>query len=352
MIDDTHDEPSKDVQALINNGLDFLEKARQELDGSEPKFSIVSFWTAVEILLKVPLAHEHWTLVCSGKKIVRSKYKCGDFQSVTYDETCARLAEVLESPLPPETIEKFNKIRNHRNRVVHFFHSSFTDSDQKQILTEQADAWFALNRLMRDSWYYLFEGVLDSKQALDEGKMLRSSKFYSDAKFRYIKPQLKKLIDNGCVIHNCYHCNKKAAVEIIINEESVNPLYEVSCDVCGRRADIYIYATCPECQSRQRIEDDGEADFICRSCNHEESRYDLLDEWDGRHDEYSESGLPASCSDCDGYETVCEYGGGYLCTGCLTFHDSIMTCEYCGGGSTSVGHMSSLVGCSFCDGRT
>lgn len=26
-------------------------------------------WTAVEILLKVPLAHEHWTLVCSGKKL-------------------------------------------------------------------------------------------------------------------------------------------------------------------------------------------------------------------------------------------------------------------------------------------
>lgn len=69
MIDDTHDEPSRDVQALSNNGLDFLEKARQELDGLELKFSIVGFWTAVEILLKVPLAHEHWILVCSGKKL-------------------------------------------------------------------------------------------------------------------------------------------------------------------------------------------------------------------------------------------------------------------------------------------
>ncbi|CAI1559331.1 Uncharacterised protein [Serratia proteamaculans] len=79
MFDDTDDELSLDIQALINNGLDFLEKAREELEASKLKFSIVSFWTAVEILLKVPLAHEHWTLVCSGKKIVRSKYKEGDF---------------------------------------------------------------------------------------------------------------------------------------------------------------------------------------------------------------------------------------------------------------------------------
>ena len=48
-------ELSQDVQALINNGLDFLDKAREELEASKPKFSVVSFWTAVEILLKVPL---------------------------------------------------------------------------------------------------------------------------------------------------------------------------------------------------------------------------------------------------------------------------------------------------------
>ncbi|HBY0000601.1 TPA: hsdR, partial [Klebsiella variicola] len=50
-------ELSQDVLALINNGLEFLDKARMELESSKLKFSIVSFWTAVEILLKVPLAH-------------------------------------------------------------------------------------------------------------------------------------------------------------------------------------------------------------------------------------------------------------------------------------------------------
>ncbi|WP_261424031.1 hypothetical protein [Serratia proteamaculans] len=235
--------------------------------------------------------------------------------------------------------------------MVHFFHSSFTDSDHKQILTEQADAWFALNRLMRDHWHPLFGDMLDSKLALDEDRMLRSSYFYADAKFRYIKPELNKLSKAGYAIYECGFCGKKAAVDMLINEESLNPLHQVTCEVCSRRTDTYILATCPECQSRQRIEDDGESEFICRTCNHEVTRYELLDEWDGRPDEYSFSGFPASCSDCDGYETVCEYGGGYLCTGCLTFHDSVGTCEYCNGTSTSIGEMSSIIGCSFCAGN-
>lgn len=68
---ESDDDPfvSKDVLTLIDNGLVFLDKAREELQDSMPKFSIVSFWTAVEILLKVPLLHEHWSLVCSGRKI-------------------------------------------------------------------------------------------------------------------------------------------------------------------------------------------------------------------------------------------------------------------------------------------
>ncbi|MDC4196305.1 hsdR, partial [Enterobacter cloacae complex sp. RIVM_C039474] len=177
-----HDESfvSKEVQALINNGLEFLDKAREELEASKPKFSIVSFWTAVEIMLKVPLVHEHWSLVCSGRKIEKAKYLAGDFQSITYDETCQRLGDVLQNPLPKETIAVFKKVKDHRNRVVHFYHSDFTDTQVKTILDEQADAWFALNRFMRDQWFYLFGEPLSSKLASDEDRMLRSSLFYAD----------------------------------------------------------------------------------------------------------------------------------------------------------------------------
>jgi hypothetical protein len=62
-------ELAPETEALITNGLDFLNKAREELEGEQVKFSIVSFWTAVEILLKVPLVHEHLMQACSGKKV-------------------------------------------------------------------------------------------------------------------------------------------------------------------------------------------------------------------------------------------------------------------------------------------
>lgn len=171
-------ELSQDVQALINNGLDFLDKAREELEASKPKFSVVSFWTAVEILLKVPLAHEHWSLVCSPKKPIKKQaYLAGDFQSVTYEETRERLKDVLERPLDRETDSAFDKVRKHRNRVVHFYHPTFTEAEQRQILKEQADAWFALNRLLRDEWKVIFGVKHNWKLAFGETRLIRETNF-------------------------------------------------------------------------------------------------------------------------------------------------------------------------------
>lgn len=48
-----------DTAALLGNGLNFLNRAREELEAGQFMFFIVSFWTAIEILLKVPLVHEH-----------------------------------------------------------------------------------------------------------------------------------------------------------------------------------------------------------------------------------------------------------------------------------------------------
>ena len=132
-------ELSPEVRGLLDNGMDFLKKAQIEF-ATSPTHSIVSFWTAVELLLKVPLAHEHWSLVCSGKKIIRSKYLTGDFQSITFSETCDRLRDVLEKPLHASTVSSFDIIRQHRNRVVHFYHDALNDQAKEKLLIEQADA--------------------------------------------------------------------------------------------------------------------------------------------------------------------------------------------------------------------
>ncbi|MCZ5739295.1 hypothetical protein O5290_21940 [Escherichia coli] len=86
------------MQALINNGLDFLIKPVKSLE-AQPKFSVVSFWTAVEILLSSAGARTLVVGLQPGKANKKQAYLAGDFQSVTYEETRERLKDVLERPL-------------------------------------------------------------------------------------------------------------------------------------------------------------------------------------------------------------------------------------------------------------
>ena len=349
--DQAHRAPelSPDVQALINNGLEFLDKAREELEAAKPKFSVVSFWTAVEILLKVPLVHEHWTLACSGKKIVRSKYVAGDFQSVTYDETCARLGDILEKPLPRETMAFFDKVRQHRNRVVHFYHPSFSDAEQEQIQREQADAWFALNRLMRDDWKSLFGVRLRQKLAGNETMMLRGNEFYAAARLRQIQSEVDSLVRNNVDVHECYQCKQKASVTL--TEPDVDPRYDLqntTCQVCYVSSSC-ILINCPECKKSQTLFDGGD-DFACIGCGFESSRIALLDSPLRTIDEQTLNILPAGCTDCMSAESVCKSGDGYLCVECLTFSSTLKQCGHCGRFSDYVPELSFMTGCAFCDG--
>ena len=345
-------ELSQDVQALINNGLEFLDKAREELEASKPKFSVVSFWTAVEILLKVPLVHEHWTLVCTGKKIVRSKYLTGDFQSVTYDETCTRLGDILEKPLPKETMAVFDKIRQHRNRVVHFFHPSFGDDEQHLIQKEQADAWFALNRLMRDEWQSIF-GARNSnrwKLAHGETRLLRGSEFYAAVRLRQVKEELDSLAKSGTEIAICDTCKQKAVVtqsQTTGSEERT--LLITRCRVCTIQS-RHIVFSCPNCDERQSLPE-GDEPFTCESCSETIDRMELLDEETFRSvDEQMFSILPAGCTNCMVRDSICKHGEGYLCTHCFSYYKDLHSCGYCNLFSDNVPELSHIRGCDFCNG--
>ncbi|MEG0206131.1 MULTISPECIES: hsdR [unclassified Citrobacter] len=344
-------ELSQDVQALINNGLDFLDKAREELEASKPKFSVVSFWTAVEILLKVPLAHEHWSLVCSPKKPIKKQdYLAGDFQSVTYEETRSRLKDVLEKPLDKETDSAFDKVRKHRNRVVHFYHPTFTADEQRQILKEQADAWFALNRLLREEWKVIFGVKHNWTLAFGETRLIRGNEFYAQVRLNQVKPELESLAEKGMLIGTCNECHQRSLVtdtKIIGNEK--RELEVTRCKVCTSVL-RQINLVCPDCGEVQLLQE-GDDVFECRRCNYAQSRYDLLDEEIFHSvDEQLLSGFPAGCTNCMNPESVCKFGEGYICTRCLSYYTEIQQCNSCNHLSDSVPEFSHIRGCEFCDG--
>lgn len=352
IIQEKFNPPGGDVLALIENGMDFLTKAREEFSKKKYKHSVVSFWTAVEIMLKVPLLNEHWSLVCTGKKISRSKYLEGDFQSVTYDEACARLEDILEKPLKKETKEIFNAVRQHRNRVVHFHHPQFTDLLVKDILAQQAHAWFALNRFMREDWSSVFGPLHSWKLAFSESYLAKINLFYAERLMALVSPELQQLEAAGATILTCPECRQKARVETRVNTDSHDhKIVTKECHVCASTYRSAVFP-CPACQCIVSC-DEGEDDVICPECNHAYNRYELFDQESFRSVDEMIDAMPRSgCTSCMSPESVCIFGNGYLCTRCFNFYAELHECRCCGHLSDAIPSNSGFVGCEFCDGVT
>lgn len=331
-----------DVEHLIENGLDFLDKAINQIK-SEPKHSIINFYNAVEILIKVPLVLEHWTLVVSDKYPDLKKYKDGDFISVNFNDACTRHDKVLNKPIPKEAQTAFNLIRTHRNRMVHFYHKAISPNEIDNIISEQANAWFELNKLITTNWADQFEDYKVKFHKMD--KVLVFNDHYAKYKFNDLRERINNMTQSGEKFKSCPSCHLKSFH--IVHPVEGKQLVHATCLVCLTEQK-YIYVECPECDLEIKLE--AHQDISCVKCQTTFDKYELLsdDHWD-KHN-YFEANTPASCDECQGFETVCQYGDQYLCTECMEVFDTIYSCEACSGHSTLDREDSYFMGCEHCDG--
>ncbi|EBE6501842.1 hypothetical protein CVP73_21135 [Salmonella enterica] len=218
-------------------------------------------------------------------------------------------------------------------------------------MIEQADAWFALNRLMREDWKSLFEGALGHYLARQETQLLINNTYYADIKYQQVKKILEKHINNGGRVIECHLCKKVAAPLKTMFEFEGYSFKSSLCLVCSTKQDTLVEFSCPECNKNQMLNAWKESDFECSACQNTVSRYELFDTSNFSPDEYGCVSVPAGCSVCEQYNTVCEFGEKYLCTYCFSIFDTIEQCEYCSYHSTSIGEFSGMTGCSFCDGH-
>lgn len=324
---------AKDFDLLVGNAFDFLSKAIGEVE-SQPKFSIINFYSAVELFLKARLLADHWSLVVN-KDADRKKFEAGDFVSVSFEVACERLNKIVQSPLPETTKASFDAIRKHRNQMVHFHHA-IQSSDTVLIQTiakEQFVAWYYLHKLLTEQWGTLF-GAYKAQIASIEIH-LKPHRGFLSAKFSDLESQLASDKATGKSVRKCGVCKFVAAVETA----AIGSLTYYKCKVCDYGA-ANLVLECSDCANEGDF--DG-GNFICADCGYEESVEAVVE----RFAEVT----PANCAWCDGHQTVAEFESGYLCLACLEHVDEIAECEWCGEANTGDMSESYLLGCGHCDGK-
>lgn len=330
---------------LVENAFDFLVRAIDEFE-DEPKFSIIHFYTAIELFLKARLFKDHWSLLVL-KDADRKKFEIGDFNSVSFEVACERLRKVVQSPVSDQTYKTFDAIRQHRNKMVHFFHDKEKVSKEnvRQIAIEQLIAWAGLHHLLTSQWASTFAAY--AKRFDDIERSLKKHRDYLQAKYDQLLPSIEAEKAAGIIYIECSSCHFEAAPA----EEVLGEVHDATCKLCGYNTRFFHFV-CLNCDERSPYFDGGS--FVCSHCDHildEQATFDQINQHVVTSDNYSDCLVPGNCSDCGVAHTVAEYEGQYLCVNCLVVYEGLETCDWCGEGNTGDMEGSGWSGCSVCDGK-
>lgn len=329
-------------ERLTNNAIDFALHGIDEFERS-PKYSVIDFYAAVELFLKARLLREHWSLVVA-KEPDRTRFESGDFQSVTFEEACKRLANIVGSAVPDAAKKTFDNVRRHRNKMVHFFHGNDQQTTET-IVSEQLSAWYYLHSLLTTQWLEVFEAYAD--QLAEVENRLRGHREYLRAKFDGLKDTIAKRIEDGFRFVFCTSCGFESAQV----EDVLGSLQRYDCLVCGVRREAFDWE-CPQC-GQSTLQSDAST-FQCDNCGHEENEKELvesLNQEERRPDEAILCLTPANCADCESYQTVIEYEGKYLCVSCFAVSDGLEQCGWCSEYNNGDMEYSYMSGCSVCEGH-
>ena len=325
---------------LVENGLDFLNKAIDEVE-TQPKYSVIHFHAAIEILLKARLMAEHWTLVLSQReKLDWKKFTEGNFRSVSLEEANDRLSGVVQSGLTKPELQAFLDIRTHRNKMVHFFHEMSNEEESNQlvrdIVKEQLTAWYFLHKLLTERWKEIFNPWLKNISKIHI-KLTELHPFLQVI-FEQIKPNIAKLKSDGYIFRQCPSCGFKSQK----HENILRSAYKANCLVCSL-SEIYLKIKCPKCSTELFFANEGVNK--CGNCGKEFEVEDLLEAIKNTGDEHG------NCLDCYIEEAIIEIkGGGHVCISCFTHFDFLQRCLYCDRLSTGDMEQSYDTGCGFCEG--
>ena len=334
---------------VVENGFDFLQSAFEQFE-SKPKYSVIHFCSAIELLLKSRLIHEHWSLAVM-KEADKQKFETGNFISVGMSEALERIKKVLGEELPKEAVECFNAIAQHRNRMIHFYHEAASSGAEVKLIEaiarEQCAGWFFLRRIL-ESWNDIYTSY--SERIKDLNAQMKGHRIYLQTVYEKIKPEIKSEEAKGKIYRTCPSCNFDASAESEVTEH----LCEYTCKVC-LYSEHLIKVACPGegCDNYIMLDGRDYDNRTCGECDYEVDKDELEEILSTSDDDYTNPSPLANCAFCSTQYCVIPHHDFYICLDCLAVEKEIAGCEWCseaqiGGGDLEYSYHG---GCEFCDGR-
>jgi hypothetical protein len=320
--------------ALVKNAIDFLDSSLDDLE-KRPKNSIVDFYTSIELFLKARLMTEHWTLILSKPENANiGSFRVGDFHSVFLEDAIKRLKSILSEHLGQSTIDNFKALGEHRNQIVHFAHSDYSDLDaiKAGVVVEQWSSWHHLHTLLTKKWKDVFSSYQKEIDRIHQRMM--QQKDFIQARYDELKPIIEIEEKAGKTVIDCLHCEMHSAV--VTKDHQWGPEY--SCIVCGIK-DTAVAVThetikCPNCDEDFEFFDKNITN--CPHCGTEITTEILIDLCEIKYTEgegWWEEGQPhiAGCHQCQNEKhSVFFINNLWSCVSCFDRGWQAISCPHCG----------------------
>lgn len=354
--------PPSLFEGLVKNAIDFFNHAFDEqLIENNPKYSLLSFVSGVELILKARLIQEHWSLILiDPAKADYDKFIKGDFKSISIPAAIERINKILNEHIRHDYFGEINFIQSHRNKLVHFYEPAYLNKEDpkhkkkvEKVVSEQFRTWYRLSLILNDEWKDIFKSFNDNFDMLNN--KLKKNRKYLREKFNELSSELETLQADGHIIAKCPVplCGFDSLVvkDVLNGEASFTKGECIVCDFIGWVVVLF----CKACQSS--IIHTNDEELMNCTCGSEIDiddeintafEYDFID----IGDEHSDQSV--LCSHCES-KFIVEIDEKYLCLKCLEEFYYLEHCEHCNQcyaiDSYDALEGSWLSGCENCDGR-
>jgi predicted transcriptional regulator len=272
---------------LLENALDFIEEAIENLDRKPEKlkYSVLNLSAGVELIMKVVLQQEHWSLLF--KKTEEADYEkliSGDFNSVDSQTAINRIEKICRIELSDEIKKVVKRLRELRNRIEHF-HFEVSIQHMNSILFRTL---FQVINIIENEINGDLLTEEDERKISEIKEAALEFEDFLEEKYKSVMEAIKSYKENDYLVMCCPSCRYDSIIidggsiclvcdyEPPIGELGVEYIEEVlgiSAYECGTNGGEFPLYECPECEVEALVVDQNiKSEAFCTFCG---SKYSI-----------------------------------------------------------------------------